>query len=826
MIKILLISLFFAIKLFAFDIDTNTLEKIIQENPRAYKERIILATYYEKKGNDLKALTLLQEALKIKPKDKSALKLRHLIKRQQQINEVFKEASLTKPIQQTAAQERLNSYYNDKNYQFYSNLYQALLDSGITLDTKYHINAGYIYLWDGRYQAAKDALKHVKQKNNLDVAKIGADICYYQGNYKCAARLYSSLYNSSYQLEYATKLINSYIYLGDTAKAQRLYGFISRKYPENKELLKIGQKLKEMKGKYLLTLKKAYEKNPSFTTLKAYSSALNASGDDEKNLALLHQYNQKNPTSKSLLLEAQYLTWDNKSDEALDILKSNQLNNDMQAKLMLGKIYSWNQNFEESKKYLNDVLNNTKDKETLYNTKKALAFVYMWNKESEKAKKYFSQLYKQNPHDKDVSEALMELNHDYKGLINIYKKRVASTNDPQDIKRLAELYISTKQPQQAIKYLKSYLAKDPTDLEATKELATLLINSKSYYEGFGYLEYYAAQKRDDASSILLAKQYYWNGFSKEALDVLNNLLTKNPDNKEALELKAKILKISPRFTTSNSGATIGIYFDDLGKKELQIADSLYFNQHYKDAVTYYENYLKHNPLDHETRLRYAYALENAQMYGKAEGEFFLMLWNKDSDEIHYHYAYNLMKNGKLKEAKKEFLALEKRTYKPLSKDMQTFIDNWKKSWESQNYTQYAKNYATLYTEDQMWAFKKQQLFSSLKFIAVSIYDPIYKQLKNGNYQIKFFQDYASNKNKDKGYKTLEIHCKDGEKECKIVKEKWQAGKYQKAQLLTPYIENSLKELQRLQSIPLALRSSSKKKMLLSNLKYSNTTIYI
>ena len=808
------------VSLFGLQINLKALEKITISNPHAYKERVILATYYIKHGDDTKANKFVSEALKINPDDKDALQLKQLLKTKRHNQEVLKEASLKQPIQQEGAQKRLQSYYDVSNYQFYSNLYQALLYYSISLDDPYHIKAAYIYLWDGRYKLAKDALKRLKQDGNINEAKIRADICYYQGNYSCATGLYEKLYYSSYKIDYAIKLINGYIYMENSGKAQRLYNVLIRKYPSSKKLQKIGLKLKNIKEKYVQEKKEAYEKNPNDTTLESYAITLDSLGRTKENLSLLHEHNAKIATQKSLLLEAKYLTWAGKSKEALKVLKSEKLTSDLQAKLMLGKIYSWDNQLDLATRYLDEVTAKAHDTKLLYEAKKALAFVQMWGKQSNLAKKSFYELQKQNPKDKEVKEALMELNHNYLGLIRIYERRVRQGGSDADKKRLANLYISNKEPSKAIRYLKLYITTHPEDLEATKNLGSLLIDQKDYYQGFGYLEYYAAQRNNTKSAILLAKNYNWSGFSKEALDVLNKLLEKDPKDEEALQLKAKILKIAPRFTTSNSGATIGMYYNDLGKKQLQIADALYFNSHYKASLMYYEDYLQNNPTDHKARLRYAFALENAGLYQKAEGEFALMKWTQDTNEVRYHYAYNMMKGGKLKEAKKEFNTLKNSAYKPLSVNMNIFLKKWENDWKSQNFSRYASHYAKVYTDNEIWSFRKQQIFSHVNFIAVSDYDPIYKKLQNGHYKIKFFQDYATNLQSDKGYKTLEVKCVNNETECRIIKESWQAGKYQKSQLLDRPIDNALKQLQIYEKNPALL--PHKKLSLISNPALQNS----
>jgi len=146
------IYLIFLTNLFATDIDPAVFEDIIAQNPHAYKEKIILAKYYTKNDNDLKATMLIEDVLRDDAKNEDALRLKKYIQRKQEIKTVFRDAGLQQPITQIEAQKRLDSYYEAKKYQFYSNLYQALIDTKITLDDSYHIKVAYIYLWDGRYQ--------------------------------------------------------------------------------------------------------------------------------------------------------------------------------------------------------------------------------------------------------------------------------------------------------------------------------------------------------------------------------------------------------------------------------------------------------------------------------------------------------------------------------------------------------------------------------------------------------------------------------------------------------------------------------------------------
>lgn len=825
MLKFLFVFLLLLSRLNALDIDPDTLEKIIQADPQAKPERIILAKYYIDKGEETKALLLANEVLKLDPKNRYALQLKKKIEKINYNNTILREASLQKPITTEAAQKRLESYYNANNYQFFSNLYQALLDEKVALTDPYHLKAAYIYLWDTHYKQSQKALQRVKERNSIDKLKIEAAICYYQGDYKCARSLYKKLYETSYKLEYAVKLINSNIYLGQTEKAKRLTSYLLRKHPHNEALEAIEKKLQKSEDELFAKSYNAYKQNPNETTLQNYVTTLYSHAKKQKALDILQNYNQKHPSKQTLLLEAKYRMWEGENQKAMQILHNNAINSDLEAKFMLGELYSWNQNFTQAKSNLNEVITKSKDPKLLYRANKALAYLYKWEGKKEDSKDLFEQLQQKNPQDNEVKEALMELNNDYGDLIHLYKKRVADSKDLKETKRLAELYSLAKQKSAAIATYKKYLQKNPNDLEATKALALLLIENKDYYQGFGYLEYYNAEKQSAASNLLLAKNYYWQGFAQEALDVLNKFLKQHPENQDFLHLKAKILKVAPRFTKNNRGGNTQQYFENLGKKQLYLADTLYFNTHYKASLKYYNDYLQTHPDDSNARYRYAFALENAKEYAQAEGEFALLLYSKDNQQTRYHYAYNLMKNRKFKAAESEFKKLKKQSYKILPPDLQNFLAQWKRAWQSQDFSKYAGYYAKKIRNNHAWALKKQFIFKNAKFISVGIYDALYKKIGENRYIIRFYQEYATDKTKDKGYKQLTIACKKEMQECSIVDEKWSAGNYTKEQNLLPNIENNLKQIEYEKLHPQAY-IDLKKKTLLSKKKSIQNVIMI
>lgn len=810
MIKLLVLLLLSQIWVLGVSIDPKVLEDIIHINPHAQKEKVLLAKYYIGQNKDRKALVLLESVLK-DHNNTDAFRLKEKIKNKVKNRALLKKIHLSYPIKSKDAELYLKKQYDKNQYKDYLLAYNALIESDVILRDIYHIHAANIHLWDGAYALSSEALKHIEDKNNLEKVKIQADICYYTGKYGCAVELFEKLYAITKDINTGIKLIYSYTYIGEIDKAKKLYRILFKQDPKNKALQKAGKTFSKQDNKRLKIAKEKYEEKHDYISLAEYCYLLYNLGYKEEALNVLHTHNEKYANTKSLLLEAQYLSWSAHNTKALKILDTLDLKGNEDAKLLMGKIFSWQNNFEKSKKYLNEIIESSKNKKRLYEAKKALAFVYKWEQKKQKSKVLFTKLHNENKDDEEVIEALMELNGDYKGLINRYKKR-SSGGGGAKAKKLSELYFQDNQTDKAIESLKAYLVDNPNDLEATKNLALMLIDKKEYYTGFGNLEYYAAQKNDANSSLILAQNYYWHGFNEEAIDVLNKLLEKYPNNKKALELRAKILKVAPRMSKSNPASKVNDYFEQVGLKQLEIADALYFNGHHAASLMYYENYLSEEPTNHNVRLRYAFALENAGLYSKAEGEFYLMFWTNKTDEIKYHYGYNLMMNGKFDKATEVFNNLKDNTYRPIDPKLKVFLEDWKKAWESKDFSRYKMYYNKSMLDDDLWALSTQQAFNDATFISVGMYDLMSRPTdKPHRYKVKFYQEVANNHGSKKGYKTLDIVCSNYQSECQIVDENFEIAPYNKSTSLLPLVNQRLQDIRAFKKSPQILKKIKRKK---------------
>ena len=765
MLKKITILFFIFISLQAsnkIEIDINQLQQAIKQNQTDIKDRLLLAKYYENKKDYDKALKLLNEVLKINKKNRYAISMK-------------KEIITLKRMQVlTKKYGNLNKYINNL---YKKNKYKKILNFYIKYNPKLSpdvlIKIARIAMWEGKYKLSLKILDKLNQ-TNLDTLEIKAYDYLYEGNIIKANQLFSILYNSTGEKDYGIKLMQTYLQLGDALDAKRV--LYSLKYKLTKK--EYNQYLKEINKKlfsYINYLKNKYNKNPTFTNLKNLAINLYSYNPQEA-IAIVKNYVSIHPNNiKANILLAKLYTWNGETNKASEILNKYINSNNYQAKLLYGKILAWNGMYKKAIIFLSDVYQNGNKKQK-YEALKMLGFIQMWQNHKKEAKKIFKKLLKINPNDTDIKEALMILNGDILPLINKYKKLVKKYPNNMDyILKLANLYYMLPNYKEAAKYYEIYLQNNPDKIEIYKTLGDIYLQIKKYYKGFADWEYYAAIKNTPKAYLELAKRYYWNGFTKEALDILNKILNKYPKYKPAIILKAKILKINPRFLNYTNQTAIEKYFTNRAQKILIYGDRSYFAGFYSTAAQYYKEYLFINPTDNKIREKYAYSLEFSGKYKLAAGEFYNLLWEKQTPLLEYHYAYCLQQIGKLKEAKKIYEKLLNQVPKPIPKKIKIFLNNWKKAWESMNFNKYSSFYGKNIVNNIYWKLKKQYIFKHAGFISVGIYNPLLLSKKENIYKIRFYQVYASIKHKDKGYKTLWIKC--NKNRCFIIKEKWIPGIY-------------------------------------------------
>jgi len=761
MYKIISFLIFFIFS-FAIEIDT-TVEKNLAKNDIV--TRLMLVNYYFDK-NITKSKIYNEEVLKLDKNNKIAKNNQEKIKLKEELLKITGN-NIDKYYQ--------NLYFNNK-YEDIKKLEKYL--TVIHSDYPKLITAR-IYLWDGKYKKVHQILAMVEDKTTLDYVELSGYESFYNGRYKRAKNDFSVLYNATGKLEYAYRLIDSLIYLGEIDKASKFLNSLLKLYPNNKKLLEYEKKIKEKEENRVKILTQKYEKSQKFSDLQPLLYFLINNHQKKKAYKLLEEYIKKHPEDKEAKYwYATYLSWDGDNKKALKILENIVTDHDYKTKLLMAKIYSWNGEYEKSINYINDIIVNCNNKEIVLNAKELKGLIYFWQQNYELAKPILEDVLKYK-NSQDAKEAIMVINGNLKPLIAKYKKLYRKDITNLDyILRIAQYSEKIGDIDTAIEFYEKYIKLNPENLNIVHRLAQLYLNKKDYYKAFSLYEYWAYTKGDVKSLYELAKNYYYSGYSKSALNVINDIL-KIKKYKPALELKAKILRYSPKFTQNNDSKTVADIFAEKNSKLLEIANRLYFNGFYADAAKYYKEYLLSNPNDAEVRERYAYALEFSEEYKYASGEFFLVTWYKKDCNILYHYGYNLEKSGKRKLAKQIYKDALNYAIKPAPKFIVDFVNRWKKGWESQKIDKYKQFYDDKYKKNKIWTIRKQAIFDKVKFISLYFADIslIKEEKKDGYtfYKVRFWQQYATDKKIDKGYKTLTLKCKD--KKCVIVKEYWEKGKY-------------------------------------------------
>ncbi|MCB0413714.1 MAG: L,D-transpeptidase family protein, partial [Bdellovibrionales bacterium] len=106
-------------------------------------------------------------------------------------------------------------------------------------------------------------------------------------------------------------------------------------------------------------------------------------------------------------------------------------------------------------------------------------------------------------------------------------------------------------------------------------------------------------------------------------------------------------------------------------------------------------------------------------------------------------------------------------------ELLTWLEGWKRSWESKSLDAYMDYYSDQFKSKKMdkskWKVYKEELNKKYNYISVQLSSPsIYKADKK--YIVRFAQTYSSDQNSDFGEKTLYIKKENGQ--FKIVGENW------------------------------------------------------
>jgi tetratricopeptide (TPR) repeat protein len=809
----------------SMQIDPQSIEQLRKNNPNDTVSRMLLARHYFERSQLSKAKIYVDEALAIDPNLSSAKQMLVQIEANNSNADLLGSLQLEPPYNQKKLDQAIINLHKAQKYQQQIEVYKLADVSNIALsDTPLIVTARY-FIWDGQYENAEDALRQVKQKTSVDYLEESAKLCDLTQKYDCAIRSVNTLYKATRDQKYGLQLFKLYWKAGRYKEAEKLFYDLKQKNPKQKELEKFEQEMGQMREKRLADLEKAYREKPSLDTFLPLITGLSEAGKKDQAKVLIEEYLTANPGDPNVHMQlATRLTWMGYNERAITILEALIPSQDKNVYLRLGEIHAWSGNFDQAVAKLTP-LTDDQDKKIAADATRTLAYTYLWSGYPDKAKHFFKKTLSIAPEDVVAKEELMILNKNIKPLLNKYlAKHRANGSDVDTIRRLASFYQILGNKAKAQTYLEKLNKLQPGNLTTQKELGEVLVSEKQHYRGFGLLEQYAYQKNTAKALFDLAQQYYWAGFNDEARDVLDDLLRQYPDDKKAYELKAEILKANPRFVSDkNSQSGWQKYESDKGQKQLELADRLYFAQFYQSSIPYYQAHLKIKPDDYDARYRYAFALQHAKQHREAAGEFYLMFWQKKDIELRYHYAYNLEMMGRHDEAKTEYLAVKTAQPKALPEFLNQFISAWESAWQSQNLEQYSDFYSRRLTKDPNWRIRKELSFKNSSFIAVAIKDPKIIEQKDNQFKVRFFQEFASNRVKDMGYKTLDILCQ--EQSCKITKERWTPGDYAPAKnSIFSFIDERLSGLEEKNKQPLIKSNQTETVNTASAQEPSKTTV--
>jgi len=761
----------------SMQINPEIIEDVRANNPKDITSRMLLARYYYDLNQFDKAQVYLDEALKIDKSLVDAKKLKSQIAAFSSSKEVLASADVKKPYNKENLSRAIVSLHEQQKYLEQVSIYEVAQVSNISLEDKSLLLTARYFIWDGQYDRAENAIKQIVEKTSIDYLEEYGKLCSLTEKYDCAIKAFNMLYSATQNQKYGMTLFKLYWSAGRYSEAERLFYQLRSRHPKKGNLSEFDNQIAELREKRIAALKQAYENEPSLEHFLAYISGLSETDQADKAGLLIEKYLSENVKDPNVHFElATRLSWLGQNDRAIEILQALLPSEDKKISLRLGEIYAWGGQFEQAINVLTP-LTESSDKEVVIVATRTLAYTYLWSSTNDKARHYFRKTLTLSPKDTVAKEELMILDGDVKPLLKKYlTKHKRNKTDVDTIRRLVSFYQLLKDQKNALVYLEKLNRIQPGNLNTQKELGEGLVADKQHYRGFGLLEKYAYQKNTSDALFHLAQQYYWAGFNDEAKDVLDDLLRRFPDFQKAYDLKAEILKSNPRFVSDkNSQSGWQKYEKDKSGKQIELADRLYFAEFYKSSIPYYEEYLKVVPDDYDARYRYAFALQHAKMHREAAGEFYLMFWQKKNIELRYHYAYNLELMGRTEEAYKEYLQILDEHPKSIPSFLNVFLSNWEKAWEAKDLSAYSSFYGAKQSKNASWRIRKELSFKNSSFIAVAIKEPMLITQKEGQYTVRFFQEFASNRIKDSGYKTLQIKCK--KYHCFITKERWKSGDY-------------------------------------------------
>jgi tetratricopeptide (TPR) repeat protein len=434
------------------------------------------------KNNYNLAIPYYQKSLRIdpsQPKAQRELAYSYLwTKKAQQTLPLFEKLSNQDPENNQFKLGLVEAYTQLGNHKKTIALLKDLISEDGNQDLK--IRLATAYFWQKQFDKAKAVIDAVLQESPDNAS---------------AKLLLARIYYSDQQSERAVKILKDLIKEKTELPAEI-------KKEEIEELLAKSYLASGQRQKAIDLYQRLVSQNPKAVNLKIkLAEVLSWAKQFEKSEKLYREIIRKNPRQKKIHIKlVELLIWQNKHQEAIDLIDSfSQIKGTKEARLLYGKALLFSGKPILAKAIFKDLL---VDYPKNLEIKRLLADAYAYSK-------------------------------NYKKAIFQYRQILESTDQREAKQNLAQVLSWDKQYQESIK-LYDQLLTDKYSQEIKLQKARVLGWSKNYQKALE--EYKGLLNKEEDLAIRLemeAKDSYWQGETKNAINKYQRLLTEDPENVEA-----------------------------------------------------------------------------------------------------------------------------------------------------------------------------------------------------------------------------------------------------------------------------------------------------
>ncbi|MCF7873335.1 MAG: tetratricopeptide repeat protein [Candidatus Omnitrophica bacterium] len=471
----------------------------------------------------------------------------------------------------------------------------------------------YSYFWTDNPKKSIPLFEDISKKNpkNQELKLYLAKAYSRTGSRNKALSIMGKIETKDKQLDIKMTLAEIYIWNNQLTKARELLREVLAQNPSNNKakflLAKTfyyDQKSKKA-SKILENLLEEGKELPENVKEKEVRGLLAqtyiSSNQSQRAVELYQQLVDQNPNDIDLKMKlAELLSWTKELERSEDLYRKiiKKSSRKREAYLGLAKVLIGQNRYKEAISIIDKIgkIKGTKNAKLMYG--KAL----LYSGKPKLARDIFAKLLKDYPQDLETKELLADAyaySKKYKKAILLYRKILVKTDRRKTKKGLAAVLSWNQQYQKSIKLYDQLLAEE-YDPEVKRQKARVLGWSKNYQKALA--EYKDLLDKEKSSAIRLemeAKQAYWQGEVKSAINNYQKLLIAEPDNveaafdlsqlysyqdmwEEAINQYENILKVQPLHSRAREGLEKAKIFYKKVKTRL---DYLFFEADSPDRTT-------------------------------------------------------------------------------------------------------------------------------------------------------------------------------------------------------------------------------------------------